>query len=86
MKILQINLSNIFPIPSLAQNAAIACESLELLMTCLKLRCSLLNIFYTLPRVGEFVIDILLGCPHPDVRLAMATQLNQLCQEIDTGK
>ncbi len=73
------------PSPPSPQNAAIARESLELLTTCLKLRSSLLNAFYTLPQVEEFVSDILTGCPHPDVRLSMATQLNQLCRDLDTG-
>ena len=55
-------------------------------MTCLKLRSQLLNIFYTLPQVDDFICDILLGCAHPDVRLAMANQLNQLCTDIDAGE
>ena len=55
-------------------------------MTCLKLRHSLLNTFYKLPNVSEFICDVLLGCPHPDVRVAMAGQLNQLCADIDTGE
>lgn len=68
------------------QNAAIARESLELLMTCLKLRSPLLNIFYTLPQVDDFICDILQGCAHPDVRFSMANQLNQLCSDIDAGE
>ena len=54
-------------------------------MTCLRLRSALLNIFYTLPLVEEFVVDVLLGCPHMDVRLSMGNQLIQLCRDIDTG-
>ena len=69
-----------------SQNAAIARESLELLITCLKLRCSLLNIFYTLPHVEDFVIDILLGCPHPDIRVSVVSQLDQLCRAIGIGE
>lgn len=69
-----------------SQNAAIARESLELLITCLKLRSSLLNIFYTLPYVEDFVIDLLLGCPHPDIRISVVSQLGQLCKAIDTGE
>ncbi len=54
-------------------------------MTCLKLRSSLLNIFYTLPHVEDFVIDILLGSPHMEIRLSVVDQLYQLCQTIDSG-
>ena len=69
-----------------SQNAAIARESLELLITCLKLRSSLLNIFYTLPHVEDFIIDILLGCPHPDIRMSVISQLDQLYRAIDAGE
>ena len=55
-------------------------------MTGLKLRNQLLNIFYTLSQVDDFICDILLGCAQPDVRLAMANQLNQLCTGIDAGE
>ena len=34
----------------------------------------------------DFIIDILLGCPHPDIRLSVVNQLYQLCQAIDTGE
>lgn len=61
------------------QNAAIAREALELLVTCLKLRPHLLNMFYTLPHIGDFIIDILLGSPHMDIRLSVVEQLDQLC-------
>lgn len=67
------------------QNAAIAREALELLVTCLKLRSHLLNMFYTLPHIGDFIIDILLGSPHTDIRLSVVEQLYQLCS-ISTGE
>jgi len=67
-----------------AKDAAIAREALELLVTCLKLRSSLLNIFYTLPYVEDFVMDILLGSPHADIRLSVVDQLDQLWQTIST--
>ena len=67
------------------QNAAIAREALELLVTCLKLRSHLLNMFYTLPHIGDFIIDILLGSPHVDIRLSVVEQLIQLCS-INTGE
>ena len=68
--------------PSLPQDAGIARESLELLATCLKLRSSLLNEFYSLPLVEEFVIDVLLGSAHPDIRSALVQCFNDLCVEI----
>ena len=68
------------------QNSGIAREALELLVTCLKLRSSLLNIFYTLPHVEEFVLDVLMGSPHPDVRAVLGDQFYQLCQMLDTGE
>lgn len=68
------------------QDAAIAREALELLVTCLKLRSSLLNIFYTMPHVDDFVIDILLGSPHDEIRLSVVDQFNQLCTAIDAGE
>lgn len=54
-------------------------------MTCLKLRSHLLNMFYTLPHIGDFIIDILLGSPHVDIRLSVVEQLFQLCS-INTGE
>ncbi len=72
--------------PFLTQNAAIARESLELLVTCLKLRSPLLNIFYTLPHVSEFLMDLLLGTPHPDIRISVVTLFCQLCRDVDIGK
>lgn len=68
-----------------SQNAAIAREALELLVTCLKLRPHLLNMFYTLTHIGDFIIDILLGSPHTDIRLSVVDQLLQLCS-ISTGE
>ncbi|CAI8010592.1 Ubiquitin carboxyl-terminal hydrolase 24, partial [Geodia barretti] len=62
-----------------SKNAAIAREALELLVTCLKLRSHLLNMFYTLPHTEDFVIDILLGSPHLQIRLSVVEQLLQLC-------
>ena len=70
--------------PSLppSQDAAIAREVLELLVTCLKLQSSLLNIFYTLPYVVDFVM---LGSLHMDIWLSVVDQLDQLWQTISTG-
>ena len=34
----------------------------------------------------DFIIDILLGCPHPDIRMSVVNQLHQLCQAIDSGE
>ena len=72
----------------LSQNAAIAREALELLVTCLKLRPHLLNMFYTLPHIGDFIIDILVGSPHLQIRLSVVEQLLQLCSvnTVNTGE
>ena len=35
--------------------------------------------FYTLPHTEDFVIDILLGSPHLQIRLSVVEQLLQLC-------
>jgi len=68
------------------QNAAIASESLEMLMTCVKLRSSLLHTFYSLPNMKDFVLDIIRGSPSQDVRLALLGQLTELCQDIQSGE
>lgn len=36
--------------------------------------------FYSLPFLSDFVIDLLVGCPLPDMRIAMCEQLWLLCQ------
>ena len=91
MYLLSLSLSPSLPPPSLSpslppslppflpQNAAIAREALELLVTCLKLRSHLLNMFYTLPHIEDFITDILLGSPHVDIRISVVDQLCQLC-------
>ncbi|XP_071490931.1 ubiquitin carboxyl-terminal hydrolase 24-like [Diadema antillarum] len=58
-----------------AKDAAIAREALELLVACLQLRTHNLTSFYTLPGVDDFIIDILLASPHPEVRCAALDQL-----------
>ena len=35
--------------------------------------------FYTLTHIGDFIIDILLGSPHVQIRLSVVDQLLQLC-------
>eukprot|EP00731_Ephydatia_muelleri_P019119 Em0011g1159a len=62
-----------------SKNTAIACEALELLVTCLNLRRSMLDAFYELPNVREFIMDVLLGCPSDDVRVSAVELLCQLC-------
>ena len=45
---------------------------------CLQLRANLMNVFYYLPYVNEFIVDILVGCPSQQVRpLFDRTQLSQ---------
>jgi hypothetical protein len=36
--------------------------------------------FYSLPSLHDFIIDLLVGCPLPDMRQAMCEQLWVLCQ------
>ncbi|XP_065904481.1 ubiquitin carboxyl-terminal hydrolase 24-like isoform X2 [Dysidea avara] len=66
-----------------SKDATIAGEALELLVTCLQLRSSLLNAFYTLPMVKEFIIDVLLGSPNIEVRSAASDQFNRLCKDVN---
>ncbi|XP_071800380.1 ubiquitin carboxyl-terminal hydrolase 24-like isoform X2 [Asterias amurensis] len=50
------------------KDAMIAREALELLIACLQLRSHNLSSFYNMAAMGDFVIDILLACPHGEVR------------------
>ncbi|XP_071953763.1 ubiquitin carboxyl-terminal hydrolase 24-like [Antedon mediterranea] len=61
-----------------AGDAMIARDALELLVACLQLRSQLLNSFYSLPSVNDFIIEILLASAHPDVRTAAMEQLYAL--------
>ncbi|XP_033116308.1 ubiquitin carboxyl-terminal hydrolase 24-like [Anneissia japonica] len=56
-------------------DAMIARDALELLVACLQLRSQLLNSFYSLPSVNDFIIEILLASGHQDVRRAAMEQL-----------
>ena len=60
----------------------ISCESLELFVTCLKLRKNDLLIFYKLPKVEEFIIDLLLGSASSLLRMTMVDYLHELCEDI----
>eukprot|EP00057_Strongylocentrotus_purpuratus_P016370 XP_011670844.1 PREDICTED: ubiquitin carboxyl-terminal hydrolase 24-like [Strongylocentrotus purpuratus] len=60
------------------KDAAIAREALELLVACLQLRTHNLGALYTLPGVNDFIIDILLSSPHPEVRGAALDQFYTL--------
>ena len=48
-------------------------------MTCLNLRRSMLDVFCSLPNVGDFIIDVVLGCPRDDVRSSAVELFCQLC-------
>jgi ubiquitin carboxyl-terminal hydrolase 9/24 len=65
------------------KNIGIARESLELLVTCLKLRQSDMTIFYNLPGIEDFIMDILLGSVHYELRQLMADYMFDLCQEVN---
>ncbi|XP_070196439.1 ubiquitin carboxyl-terminal hydrolase 24-like isoform X2 [Littorina saxatilis] len=62
------------------KDANIAREALEILVTCLQLRSELIASFYSLPSLNDFIIDLLVGCPLPEMRAAMCEQLWALCQ------
>ncbi|XP_038074652.1 ubiquitin carboxyl-terminal hydrolase 24-like isoform X2 [Patiria miniata] len=60
------------------KDAMIAREALELLVACLQLRSHNLSSFYNMPAMSDFVIDILLACPHNEVRTAAMEQFHTL--------
>ncbi|XP_064624443.1 ubiquitin carboxyl-terminal hydrolase 24-like isoform X2 [Lineus longissimus] len=62
------------------QDCLIAKEALEILVTCLQLRSSLIASFYSITCVSDFIIDILVGCPRDDIRQATYEQLFTLSQ------
>uniref|UniRef100_A0A2C9KAF6 Ubiquitinyl hydrolase 1 n=1 Tax=Biomphalaria glabrata TaxID=6526 RepID=A0A2C9KAF6_BIOGL len=62
------------------QDAQIAKEALEILITCLQLRKELLVSFYTLPYVSDFILDLLVSCPLKNIRDATLEQLYLLSQ------
>ena len=51
------------------QDAVLANNSLELLVMCLQIRPKLIEMFYKLPNVSEFVVDVLTGSPSIEVFL-----------------
>ncbi|KAI9556016.1 hypothetical protein GHT06_018579 [Daphnia sinensis] len=52
-----------------SKDVLIACEALELLITCLEVRGTKeLTAFFSFPYVKDFIIDILLGCASSEVR------------------
>ncbi|VDI64277.1 ubiquitin carboxyl-terminal hydrolase 9/24 [Mytilus galloprovincialis] len=63
-----------------SQDCTIAKEALEILVTCLQLRCELIASFYTLPCISDFIIDILVGCSQSDIRTAALEQFFILSQ------
>eukprot|EP00105_Crassostrea_gigas_P001822 XP_011414140.1 PREDICTED: ubiquitin carboxyl-terminal hydrolase 24 [Crassostrea gigas] len=58
----------------------IAREALEILITCLQIRCELIASFYSLPCSSDFIIDILVGCTNADIRSAALEQFFLLSQ------
>ena len=51
----------------LLKDAVLANNALELLVMCLQLRSRLMNVFYGLPNLNEFIIDVLTGTPSEQV-------------------
>lgn len=58
----------------------IAREALEILITCLQIRCELIASFYSLPCSSDFIIDILVGCTNADIRNSALEQFFLLSQ------
>ncbi len=56
-------------------DAHIAGEAFDLLVTCLQLRSKDIAFFYNLPYVADFIIETVLGSPSNDVRVAACDQL-----------
>jgi len=55
-------------------------KAIELLVMCLQLRAKLMNVFYYLPNVNEFIIEILVGSPSQQVRSTAMKQLTILSE------
>ncbi|EDO44319.1 predicted protein, partial [Nematostella vectensis] len=62
------------------KDVVIVAEALQLLVLCLQLRTQLIGVFYYLPNVNEFIVEILIGSPHPQVRLNGVEQFLILSQ------
>ncbi|XP_013409431.2 ubiquitin carboxyl-terminal hydrolase 24-like [Lingula anatina] len=60
------------------KDVTIAKEALELLVTCLQLRSQLIASFYNLPCIGDFIIDVLVGCPDLELRKCARDQFYKL--------
>eukprot|EP00795_Rhopilema_esculentum_P004483 gene4483-20726_t len=68
-------------------DALLSQNAIELLVMCLQLRPNLMNVFYYLPNVNEFIIDLLVGSSSMQVRKAAMTQLTILSEtEINEPK
>jgi ubiquitin carboxyl-terminal hydrolase 9/24 len=63
------------------KDAAVARAAMELLVTCLELRVSLLGVFFSLKQVGDFIIDVLVGSAHPEVRTAASVLFSKLSHQ-----
>ncbi|XP_057299797.1 ubiquitin carboxyl-terminal hydrolase 24-like isoform X2 [Hydractinia symbiolongicarpus] len=59
-------------------DSVLAHNSLELLVMCLQLRPRLVTVFYKLPNVTEFIIDILTGSPSEEVRNSASLHFSML--------
>ncbi|CAM1321691.1 USP24 (predicted) [Pycnogonum litorale] len=59
-------------------DSLIAQESLQLLFTCLEDRPELIGTFYNVRCIRDFIIDVLLGSPNPEIRCKMRDLLYSL--------
>ena len=40
------------------------------------------GVFFSMKQVGDFIIDVLVGSVHPEVRTASCVLFNKLCQKV----
>lgn len=64
--------------PPLNPDTVVAQQALELLVTCLQLRSSHIDRFFSLPSVSEFVVDLLTQPSDPDIRQSAVEQFHTL--------
>uniref|UniRef100_A0A7M5XH66 ubiquitinyl hydrolase 1 n=1 Tax=Clytia hemisphaerica TaxID=252671 RepID=A0A7M5XH66_9CNID len=64
-------------------DSVLANNSLELLVMCLQLRPNLMDLFYKLPNVDDFIVDVLTGSPSFEVRAAASLHFSVLSMTLN---
>ncbi|KAJ7330595.1 Ubiquitin carboxyl-terminal hydrolase 24 [Desmophyllum pertusum] len=62
------------------KDVVIVAEALQLLVLCLQLRTQLMGVFYYLPNVNDFIVEVLIGSVNSQVRSTALEQLLILSQ------